>query len=77
LAWVVSVIANRHDQYRLALSTDLKRPVAQGLALELKDAGDTSSAIAELMTAKHMLPNDYEIGLPLQSLLPKSKTNLE
>jgi hypothetical protein len=49
----------------------------KALALELKDAGDTSSAIAELMTAKHMLPNDYEIGLALQSLLPKSKTNLE
>lgn len=47
----------------------------KALALELKDIGDHNSAVAEMLTASQMLPNDYEVKLALQSLMPKVKAH--
>ncbi|HMX46528.1 MAG TPA: hypothetical protein PKC93_11300, partial [Candidatus Obscuribacter sp.] len=77
LAWVYSKNKDHLSaviEYRLALQIDPKNgQLHKALGLEFKDLGDTNSAIAQLLSARKLLPADYEVKLALDSLMPKGK----
>ncbi|MBL0188751.1 MAG: hypothetical protein IPP97_23770 [Candidatus Obscuribacter sp.] len=61
-------------EYRLALQIDPKNGQLQkALGLELRESGDLNSAIAQLLSARKLLPGDDEVKRTLQSLMPKGQ----